>query len=446
MKKIVLKAISLILCIVFSANTALAASNEWREISDEELGIPSEEEEKRITEEERSKNKAISDDMYAALFAAEQGDIDTITDIKLAEKYFGNMNYSVEKYINPSYTNIHRLYYCTDILLYAGHGKYDRVNIKPSRDKRTSDNCTGVYMGTKNITDGESTLVGIGKKSMSQCRFAMFAACQTASANYNTNIAASAVNYGAQSSIGWKVDVKGNSTNKEDGIQRWEEEFFRNVEAGYSLNQSKNRADAILKDIVDKSVLTSTIYGNGNIYLSKNRNASDISNSDIGTIKIDKRLNVDCKNEELSELTDYLENNVAGFTKELFEIEMINNSWDGHNYYTILYGAQISGFETPYKVIVFVEDDEIEYSISFDKDDIEALSLVPMTTIESDCENEIKIAKEEAAEEVPHNTYIAEQTVTKKLDKNLNPIIDVSTVCIDEEDCYFVLGYTYNLN
>lgn len=169
-----------------------------------------------ITGAERNKSRAISDDMYAALFGTDHGNIDCTIDVDIANKYFSKMNYNTELYKEPTYSKIHRLYYCTDILLFAGHGEYDRVNIKPAPQYRTAENCTGVYMGTSNITDGSSTLVGIGKKSMDQCRFALFAACQTANPNYSTNIAQSTVNNGAQSSIGWRVDVSSS------GLQEWE--------------------------------------------------------------------------------------------------------------------------------------------------------------------------------------------------------------------------------
>ena len=71
-------------------------------------------------------------------------------------------------------------------------------------------------MGDDNITDGVNYLIGITDRDMSDCRFAMFAACQTANPNYATNIAKSAVSNGADSSIGWRVDV--NST----GLHEWE--------------------------------------------------------------------------------------------------------------------------------------------------------------------------------------------------------------------------------
>ncbi|MCI8342678.1 MAG: hypothetical protein HFE62_05630 [Firmicutes bacterium] len=167
--------------------------------------------------------------------------------------------------------------------------------------------------------------------------------------------------------------------------------------------------------------------------------------SEVQFIKVDEKLNIDYEHNNFCELTKYLEKNVAGFIPELFEIEITNNSWAGHNYYTVLYGAQINGFETTYKVIVFVEDENIEYSVSFNEYDIEALMLLPKDITENTYENEFEEAKKQAAKAVPYYASIVEQTVTKKFDRNLDLEIGVSTVCMDEEGCYFVLGCWYYL-
>lgn len=111
--------------------------------------------------------------------------------------------------------------------------EYDRVNIKPAPEYRTDENCTGVYMGTSNITDGSSTLVGIGKKSMDQCRFVIFAVCLTADDTKDTNIAEYAVENNADASIGWAVYVS--ST----GIQNWEGFFFSYLDGEYEIVYNK---------------------------------------------------------------------------------------------------------------------------------------------------------------------------------------------------------------
>lgn len=377
--------------------------------------------------------------MYAALFAAEESDIDTITDVELASEYFGDMNYNIEEYINESYRKIDRLYFCTDILLFAGHGEYDKVKITPKKALRTDENCTGVYMGDDNITDGVNYLIGITDRDMSDCRFAMFAACQTANPNYATNIAKSAVSNGADSSIGWRVDV--NST----GLHEWEKEFFSRIEAGESLAEAKENTDRILKgsQIGKKypDIFTSTIYGNDNIILSKDRSKSSNDVTPVDFVIVNEPLNIDCKNGDIDELTQYLDENLEGFDADLFEIELINNVVDGENYYEIIYEMKINGFVAPCSVVVFVKDGNIKYSPTFDKADVEKFAAIPATIDESNFTDSIEAAKEKALENVPSYATVDSQEARLLLDENLSPYVVIKTVCLDESDCRFVLDY-----
>ncbi len=444
MKKLLSMAITLILS---TSMTISAFASTWREISDEELGLPTEEEARRITETERNKKHAISDDMYVALFAANEAeaDIDTIPDITIAGEHLNNMNYNVEKYINDSYRKIDRLYFCTDILVFAGHGLYDKVKITPRESLRTSENCTGVYMGDKNITYQVNYLIGLGRRNMSDCRFAMFAACQTANPNYATNIAKSTVyDHGAESSIGWRVDVSS------EGLHEWEKKFFEQIENGKTLYTAKKNADALLKgsDVGTKypDIFLSTIYGNSDILLSKNRSRSDNNTNPVNFVTIDEPLNINCKNNDIDELTQYLEENLNEFDSNLFDVESITNTVDGKNYYEIIYVMKVNGFETPYNVIVFVEDDKIDYVASFTQDDYDQLASIPSVMEESDFSDSIEIAKEEALEYVPNDATVDNQETRLILDSNLSPIVIVKTVCVDDSDCRFVLDYEYNLN
>ena len=445
MKKFITIAVSLILCFSTTISAFAAIPEGWREISDEELGLPTEEEARRITETERNKERAISDDMYAALFAANEKDVDTITDITTAGNHLNNMNYNVEKYINDSYRKIDRLYFCTDILVFAGHGLYDKVKITPKESLRTNENCTGVYMGDKNITYQVNYLIGLGRRNMSDCRFAMFAACQTANPNYVTNIAKSTVyDYGAESSIGWRVDVSS------EGLHEWEKEFFKQIENGETLYTAKKNADAVLKgsDVGTKypDIFLSTIYGNSNILLSKNRSKSNNNTNLVNFVTIDEPLNINCKNDDIDELTQYLEENLDEFDSNLFNVESITNTVDGKNYYEIIYSMKINNFETPYNVIVFVEDDNIEYIASFNKSDCDNLASMPSVIGESDFTDSIKIAKEKALKYVPNDATVDNQETRLILDCNLSPLVIVKTVCVDDSGCNFVLDYEYDLN
>lgn len=429
MKKLVSVIMTAVLCLGMSISTFAAIPSGWREISDEELGLPSEEEEIAITEAERNRYKAVTDDMYAALFGTDHGNIDCTIDVDIADKYFSAMKYNTEPYKEPLYSTIHRIYYCTDILMFAGHGSYDRVNMKPAPEFRTDANCTGVYMGTSNITDGDSTLVGIGKKSMNQCRFAMFAACLTADETKSTNIAKYAVeNSDADASIGWKVYVS--ST----GIQNWEGFFFSYIEQGYTLNEAKQYADALTTNSTARQGI---LYGNKNLRLSKNRSRS----ADDIFISIDEMLDIDCASKDFDALTDYLNRNVDGFDTETWEIELVENYADGE--YEVVYNKIMNGFKTPYSVIVFVSDDEgIKYYSNFDA---AALEDVAVTMSDDDVANsEVAAAKAEAINEY-EGCVVVEQIVEKQLDENMRQVLNVMTVYEDEAGTYFAEDYVYYL-
>ena len=118
----------------------------------------------------------------------------------------------------------------------------------------------------------------------------------------------------------------------------------------------------------------------------------------------------------------------------------------GGNYYEIIYVMKVNGFETPYNVIVFVEDDKIDYVASFTQDDYDQLASIPSVMEESDFSDSIEIAKEEALEYVPNDATVDNQETRLILDSNLSPIVIVKTVCVDDSDCRFVLDYEYNLN
>jgi len=87
--------------------------------------------------------------------------------------------------------------------------------------------------------------------------------------------------------------------------------------------------------------------------------SQNLKNSYEGYTRINQPLNIDCKNGNLEELTQYLEKNVAGFHSDNFKMELLNNFVDGKDCYEILYCMQINGFHTPYVVMVFVEDNNI---------------------------------------------------------------------------------------
>lgn len=185
--------------------------------------------------------------------------------------------------------------------------------------------------------------------------------------------------------------------------------------------------------------------GNENIVLSKNRKNRSVRLEDYGLIEVDKELNIDCENGDIEELTQYLEENIEGFDSETCKVEMISNSVDGRNEYTVLYGLYINEFETAFRVIVFVEDDTILYSSGLNDVNYDELAAIP-ALLEESYEDEIETAKKEALKEVPETANVESQKVRKFLDENLIPQLIVETTCIDKETGGgFLLGYIYNL-
>lgn len=440
------KFISLLVAAALCAGSSVAVFGAdipegWHAVSDEELGLPSEEEERAITAALRNGGKEITDDEYAALYAPERRDIDCLPDMDIAGKYLGEdgMNYNVETYINPTFTNIHRLYYCTQVLMYTGHGYHDRVIIIP--DNADEDQRTGVYMGDTNLTDDgyEAVLVGLGNKDMSDCRFALFACCLAASPNYSNNLARYVIANGAETSLGWRVEV-----GSQD-LHIWEDLFFDGLERGLTIFESAKIANSNKNIYSDPgSILANGIFGNEDQKLSENNNRNIME--EYGFIKVDKKLNIDCEKGDLDELTEYLAEHVEGFAPDKFEVELINNSVDKKDYYTILYGLKINGFDTPFGITVFVEDDSIEYVVSFEKEDMEKFNTAPLKFTEYGFEEEIEKAKKEAAKEAPDDAVMEWQEVLKKLDENLKPYLLVKTSCKDEYGGVFLLTYEYDLD
>ena len=441
MKKFITMAVSLILCFNTTISAFAAIPEGWREMTEEEIESISGD----FIEPERNTEKTATDEMYAALYAPVRGDIDTIPDVDIAEDYLGGnyLNYSVERYINPRYVNIDRLYNCTDVLMYTGHGNYDRVVISPSAESdKTDDNCTGVYMGSKSIVDKtyNAKLVGILKRNMSACKFVLFACCEAAKTN--SNITKSVVENGAKSAIGWKVKVGS------PDLHKWERRFFENVSSRAStIYNAAKEANTLNGFAFREDIIQNVFYGDKDLKLSNNKSRSTEETTKNGLIQIDKNLNIDCSNKNITDLTNYLEENVEGFDSNLFKVKVIHNSIPGENYYTILYGMEIGEFQTPYEVIVFVEDDNIEYSATFDKSDIENLMITPIAFEEdTSLESKIEAAKKEARKEVPDDVIVEEQIVKKVLNEDLVPMLFVKTSCIDEYGGVFVLYYECSLD
>lgn len=162
-------------------------------------------------------------------------------------------------------------------------------------------------------------------------------------------------------------------------------------------------------------------------------------------ITIDKVLNIDCANGNIEALTEYFEKNVNGFDSETFKILFINNSVQDENVYTMMYHQEINGFQTPRSIMVFVENDTIEYISTLDEYNYADIALIPMALSEDTLNAQIEIAKKEAVKEIDGDVTIEGQEVKKILDENLNPILVVKTTCVDAHGGVYLLKYEYNL-
>ena len=425
-----MKKLLLLVCLLAMTTITTAFTNGNLDIDEEnkeDMKILQEERQKR--KEELQQTREITDDMYAAFFRWDDGSIDAAEDVTIADNYFSSMNYITE----PTYYDIDRRYAYTDILLFAGHGLSDRVYIRPAPSERTYENDTGIHTGSTKLNDGDTRLIGVGKRGFPQSRFVMLAACE--SAYTSNNIAKYSVQNGAESAIGWQEKVSS------EELHKWEKLFFNQIQLGKSLREAKEIANDHLRKTEHPDVLTSRIYGNDNIRLSKDRSKS--TNNQESFTYVNKTLNIDCANKNLDELTEYLEKNVQGFHKENCKIELISQTGPDDDDYTILYGLQYNGFKTPYKVLVYVYGKEIKYSSNLD----EFNNFVGERNIVSNISNEIiETAKQEAIKVHNIDEKVECQEVEKILDKNFQPYISVKTVYVDENGAKFAKEYKYSIS
>ena len=148
--------------------------------------------------------------------------------------------------------------------------------------------------------------------------------------------------------------------------------------------------------------------------------------------------------ENIDNLNEILEKNIDGFDKKLFKAQFVNNMVDGKNGYEIFYIPEINGYRFPYSMLVFVEDNKINYSESFDIDDVEKMKSFEDKLLNLNIDKDIEIAKKEATKQVSEEAYIDYQEVIKTIDMEFNLHLHIKTVCVDKSGSgRFVLGYDY---
>lgn len=160
-------------------------------------------------------------------------------------------------------------------------------------------------------------------------------------------------------------------------------------------------------------------------------------------IQIEEKYNFEFK--DADNFKKFLGKYIDGFKYDLFEIASVYNTVAGKNFYRIVFNAQTEEFYLPYTVIVYVENDNVEFQTNFDMKDIENVKIITERIKSIDIENEIKRAKYEAAKEI-NQSCICNQEIAKAVDNNLDFVLVVKTTCKDEDgNGLYVAEYNYKI-
>ena len=158
---------------------------------------------------------------------------------------------------------------------------------------------------------------------------------------------------------------------------------------------------------------------------------------------INENLEIDCAAGEIDALTQYLEENLEGFEKELCQVERIHEYTEKGDY-LITYTLFHNGIPTPYQVLVFVDTSgEIKYANKLDGyyDAVAAM----------DHSKKIDLTQEELQQiasknvEGYENFMIESQKAEVRYDLNMIPYVFVQTTFQTENEALFVKNLEYYL-
>ena len=151
--------------------------------------------------------------------------------------------------------------------------------------------------------------------------------------------------------------------------------------------------------------------------------------------------------ENVNNLTQILEKNIDEFDSNLFKVEMINNTVYGKNYYEVIYIAKVNEYKLPYSIIVFIEDNQIQYVKLFSANEIKKIKKFEDKLSNLNIDKDIKVAKREALRYVPETATVDYQNITINIDNEFNLHLTVKTACVDEDGTSrFVLSYEYKIS
>lgn len=181
--------------------------------------------------------------------------------------------------------------------------------------------------------------------------------------------------------------------------------------------------------------------GNSEIYLRDEENVEDIFTY------IYQPLDIDCANNDVSALTEYLAQNVKGFDKENCEISLIHDNVYNASECSVYYDLKYKGYYTPYYLMASVEGKMVEYVTNLHEFDLKVAEKVTLVHADDIPNDVIAKAKAKAVDkDLPEGYGVKEQKVTKRLDKEFNPYLAIGTVYYDEIGAMYAKEYQYYLN
>lgn len=156
----------------------------------------------------------------------------------------------------------------------------------------------------------------------------------------------------------------------------------------------------------------------------------------------DEDLHINKATKDFHEVENYLAKKVPGFHLEDFVLDEYQ-LMDRNGIYYLKYNYVVSGYETPYYVMVYCENDiPVKYYVKLPSDE-QKQAMKPVQVLNMD--DKIAEAKEKAVEKIFENKYldnltVESQKVTSKMDENGNTYLYVSTTYTFTEDDDVITG------
>ena len=386
-------------------------------------------------------------DYRANLYGARQSDIDTEGDVTAGEQYFGTegdfavngLGYDVVGECEPTKT---RIYDCegASVVTFSGHGFPHKIKFSVDGKEETKYKC-GIIIG-EDQKDGGYNYAGIDDMYLDACRLAVLSSCQTAAEpkeGYNYNIAEYMVeDANVKSSIGWRVNVYS------PDMTEWLTEFYKKLAEGFTVSNAQSYVDNMFAKKWDETVYTSVIYGDKDTTVTlpiTDTKAQNVNITDIFTY-IDEDLHINKATKDFHEVENYLAKKVPGFNLEDFVLDEYQ-LMDRNGMYYLNYNYVVSGYETPYYVMVYCENDiPVKYYVKLPSDE-QKQAMKPVQVLNMD--DKIAEAKEKAVENIFENKYldnltVESQEVTSKMDENGNTYLYVSTTYTFTDDDDVITG------